>query len=216
MQNINSKLYVGILVPISIIVPISLSIFKFRKFPKELKIITYYLFFNAFSNFITSSLSNNGISTMPFAHLYTIVEFGFICYFYKELYFSDNNIVSRAIPAIFFAFLAICILNVLFLQDLHHFNSYTKPIEGIIVVGFAIRYLLQLVNDFDKKINKNIELIYINSVFLLYFSGTFVLFTIFNIFFTHRQIAFAILDVHATLLLLMYVLFTIALWKFKR
>ncbi len=151
---------------------------------------------------------------MPLQHFYTVAEFGVICLFYKKL-FKDNQF-TRYLPVIFSAFVIVCVINAVFFQSIFKFNSYTKPIEAFLVILLAIVYLMQLLEDFDKVISNNVELIYINSGFLLYFSGSFVLFTIFNIFVNNVVVAFAILDVHATLILLMYALFTIALWKLKK
>ena len=197
----------------TIIVPISLSVIKFKQLPKELKIIALYLCSSGLSNFISKVLADFSINNLPLAHLYTVVEFGIICFFYYNLLASKK--IKKYIPYIFISFFAVCVINALFFQPIFHYNTYTKPIEAILVIGLAISYLLQLLEDFDRVIKNNVELIYINSGFLLYFSGSFVLFTIFNIFVRNTAVAFAILDVHATILLFMYILFTIALWKFK-
>ncbi len=147
-------------------------------------------------------------------HIYTVWEFFIICYFYRELLSSQK--IKKYIPYLSVAFFIVCIINALYYQPLIKYNSYTKPIEAVLVIWFAITYLMELIENLDEIIDKNSGFIYINSGFLLYFSGSFVLFTIFNIFVNNTAVAIAILDVHATLLLLMYALFTIGLWKFKK
>ena len=206
--------YIGVLVPISIIAPISLAFLKYKQLPPELKIITLCLCCSGLSNLLSTVSSHLGINNMPLVHLYSVVEFGVICMFYRKILLNEN--IRKYIPVLFLFFLLICIVNALFFQTIFSYSTYTKPIEAIFVILLSIVYLLQLLEDYDKVIAHKTELIYINSGFLLYFSGSFVLFTIFNIFVNNKDVAFAILDVHATILLLMYTSFTIALWKFKK
>lgn len=210
-----SRFYVGILVPITVIVPISISIYKFKTLPIVFRYLISYMVLSGISNLLSKYLSNHSINTMPLAHIYTVLEFGIICLFYKKL--LENTRIHNYISNIFFLFLILCVVNALFFQDIHSYNTYTRPLETIIVIWFAITYLVQIIEDFDKQIKDKVELNYINSAFLLYFSGSFVLFTIFNIFVKNSNaVSFALLDVHATLLLLMYALFTVALWKLKK
>jgi len=58
--------------------------------------------------------------------------------------------------------------------------------------------------------------LYINSGMLIYFSGSFLLFIIYSVIISNYSLAYFIWDLHATFLLTMYILFAVALWKYKK
>ncbi len=209
-----SYIYMGIVVPVSIIIPICFAIAKYRTFPAELKIVTWYLYFNGITNIITGILASNNINNMPALHIYTALEFIIISIFYKKI--LEGTIIGKYIHVIILSFLILCVINVVFFQNLNTYNSYTKSLEAIIVISLTIAYFKKTLDKIDiLRTIKNIN-VYINSGILIYFSGSFTLFIISNTISANSSLSNLTWNIHATFLLVMYVLFSFALWQYKK
>lgn len=206
-------IYMGIVVPASILLPLSLATIKYNRLTIELKSISWFLFASAFSNIIGTILGFNNINNMPVMHVYTFVEFALLALFYKKLLNTQQSdkIINWLIPS----FLVICVINVLYIQDLYTYNTYTKSIEALIILILAITYFVKVLDKVEIE-EKNVNVItYINSGLLIYFSGSFIWFVIFNLTIGNVGLGVIMWSIHATLLLILYILIAIALWKHK-
>ncbi|MCF8450226.1 MAG: hypothetical protein K9G49_10190 [Taibaiella sp.] len=213
LQKEASYLYVAIVAPSGIIFPLLAAIIKYKKLNKELKVICWYIFLAAFANLVCNSLGFNGINNMPVMHIYTPIEFTLLITFYQLLLREEMS--GRVLKMLIPAFLIFCIVNALFLQGIYTYNTNTKSIEALVIISLTLAY-------FKKKLDKmqfdegEKYLIYINSGLLLYFAGSFVLFFIPSIIVPDRPLERLIWSTHATFLLVMYLLFAVALWKYKK
>jgi hypothetical protein len=203
----------AVVVPVSILLPISQAIIKYNRCPYELKIICWFLFASAISNIIGTFLAFKNINNMPVMHVYTFVEFALLAFFYKNILNTQQTgkIINWLIPS----FLVICVVNALYFQNIHTYNTYTKSIEALIILILAITYFVKVLDKIEIE-EKNVNVItYINSGLLIYFSGSFIWFVIFNLTIGNVGLGVIMWSIHATLLLILYILIAIALWKHK-
>lgn len=207
-------IYVGIIVPLTIIIPVLIAIFKYRHLSSELKIAAWYLFLGGFSNFITSLLAFNNITNIPVFHFYTALELTLLCIFYKMI--LGGSVISRYIHPLIVVFLLLCVVNVLFFQNLFTFNSYTKTLEAIIIVFLALAYFKKNLDETAVSTSPQNPVVYINSGVLIYFSGSLIIFVIENLSISNITFWKVVWTLHASLLMIMYQLFAVALWKFKK
>ncbi len=207
-----SYLYVGIIVPACIIIPIIPAIIRYRALSNELKCIAWYLFVAAFTSIINTMLSRNNINNMPVMHFYTMLEFSILALFYKQLLQGISKFISALIPF----FILLCIANVIFFQNILTFNTYTKSVEAILIIFFSIAYFKNMLDATGSEIKWAGPLVYINSGLLFYFSGSFILFVIQNILIQNKDLVSIMWSIHATILLLLYILIAVALWKHKK
>ncbi len=146
-------------------------------------------------------------------HVYTFVEFALLAFFYKNILNTQQTgkIINWLIPS----FLVICVVNALYFQNIHTYNTYTKSIEALIILILAITYFVKVLDKIEIE-EKNVNVItYINSGLLIYFSGSFIWFVIFNLTIGNVGLGVIMWSIHATLLLILYILIAIALWKHK-
>lgn len=203
----------AVVVPVSILLPISQAIIKYNRCPYELKIICWFLFASAISNIIGTFLAFKNINNMPVMHVYTFVEFVLLAFFYKNILNTQQTgkIINWLIPS----FLVICVVDALYFQNIHTYNTYTKSIEALIILILAITYFVKVLDKIEIE-EKNVNVItYINSGLLIYFSGSFIWFVIFNLTIGNVGLGVIMWSIHATLLLILYILIAIALWKHK-
>ncbi|MGZ3822523.1 MAG: hypothetical protein ACXVB6_18155, partial [Mucilaginibacter sp.] len=118
-------------------------------------------------------------------------------------------------------------LNFLFLQSINHFNTNTKPVEALIIMACSLAYFAQTTD-----VENNIKwaqnpLNWVNTGTLLYYSGALFIFSFSNIAATHMATAvrmspkfyalnILIWNIHATLVLAMYVMFSIGFSKCRK
>jgi len=195
-----------------VLLPLVIGLYKYRSLPTEYRIIVLYLILNGVISIITDVLASYNISNMVLFHLFTVIEMILFSVFFTRVTKNDNS--KKNIKILTVAFLIFAIVNVLFWQDLSTYNSYTRSLEAILLIFYAI---LNLSNIFDASI-QNYKLSEVNilimSGILMYFASSLIIFIIYDVFFL-TTLATLIWNTHATFLLIMYILFAIGLWKYK-
>ncbi len=129
--------------------------------------------------------------------------------------FNVNNWFYILLPA---AFTILCIINALFFQSIYTYSSYTRSVEAIVLMMFALSYFAKLATgNLEKKSGRQPDF-YFNAGIFLYFSGAFMLFIFSNFIAANlsKSNFLIIWNIHAALLLLMYILFSIAFLKCKK
>ncbi len=208
------KQFSSIIVPLFILVPIIIGLVKYRQLPFALKIIWFYLLVTAVINTAATIIgrvfhSNN----MPLFHLFTLIEGLLLIWFYQHLFGEEKKKWFLYLQAGFTIF---CVLNALFLQSIYLYSSFTRYVESIICILFALRYFAQLAQSDTRPLN--IPYFYFSTGIFLYFSGSFILF-IFSNFILQKLSASTMLIFwtgHSSLVLLMYILFSTGFIKCKQ
>lgn len=151
-------------------------------------------------------LSNYNINNLPLLHVYTIVEIVTVMLYY--LYAFGKGDISKWIKAIIVVFPVICIVNFTFIQSIYTFNTYTRPLAAIIIIVFTSWYLAVQSNI------KNPELVtrsgrMVAAGFMIYYCSSVFQFIFSNIISksVSADIKWLIWDIHATFVLIMYLLF---------
>lgn len=201
------KTFSSIIVPLFILVPITIGIFKYKVLPVSLKIIWFYLIITAVINTSATIIgrvfhSNN----MPLLHLFTLIEGVMFIWFYK--YLSQSNTKNKWFTFLQTGFVIVCVLNALFFQSIYAYSSYTRYVESIICILFALNFFAKIAASDTKPLK--LPAFYFNTGVFLYFSGSFVLF-IFSNFILQKLSASTMLifwSGHSALVLLMYILFS--------
>lgn len=209
--------YTGIIVPASVLVPISIAVIRRKYTNRALTIIWYYLLLDGCVDILTVALAQLHTNNLPVLHIFTILEFLFFGYFYfTVLKEKTARVVIKYLMVIFPVF---CIINFLFFQSINQFNTNTRPVEALIIMGCSLAYFAQT-NDNGTKWQLN-PLNWINTGILLYFSGALFIFSFSNVTASHlskKYYAINVLmwNIHATLLLLMYLLIAIGFSKCRK
>jgi hypothetical protein len=204
-----SYLYMGVIVPLCIIIPLALVIYKYRSLPSALRIFGWYLALSGVTSVVTKFLAVQ--NNLPVLHIYTCIEFMLFALFYRKI--LEGTIMGRlAIPFIII-FAALCVANAIFLQSIYTYNSYTRSLEALFIIGFAISYFLKSLDSLEKPSQLKQSITWINAALLIYFSGALVLFIVSNMVISDVPLGRELWNINATLVLIMYILFTVGLWK---
>jgi hypothetical protein len=214
----SSKDFMGIVVPLSILLPLIVGSIKYRQLGFAAKLIFWYLVaFGLFTGLALIIGKHYHQNNLPVGHLFTVIELGAIVFFYKILF--SHGTKNWLYYSIIISFTLLCIINAFFFQSIYTYNSYTKSIEAIISILFAMKYFASITsgNNSSVKILTSPEF-YFNAGFFQYFSGAFMLFVFSNFIITNLSLSnfLIIWTIHASLVLIMYLLFSIGFLLCKK
>ncbi|KAA2238991.1 hypothetical protein F0L74_22520 [Chitinophaga agrisoli] len=206
-----TSLYLGVVVPAATLIPITMGIFKFRALTPRLRALWLYLCMAAVINAIASIYSHH--NNLPLLHVYTMLELIFLVRYYLLL-FTHKRILFF-LKAVLILFPLYCVINFLFIQDIYSFNSYTRPVEAIILIACSLLYFMASSREDDEERWTAVPDNWVNAGILLYFSGALGQFAFSNVVeaTTAKPVILLIWVLHATLVLIMYILFTISFSK---
>lgn len=197
---------VGYIVPLSIFLPIGVFLTKYKKAPQATKYLFWYLVATLLINFSALVVVKMGKRNLPLLHLYTLVEAVFFLVYFRAIF--DSPKIKRALEILIIGFPLLCIINFLFIQDIFTFNTYTRPLEAIMLTFICLLYFYKsgfVENWLKSPIN------WLNVGVLLYFPIAAIIFILSNYFtFVGRNLDMTrlIWDVHAILVLTMYLIWT--------
>lgn len=195
----------AVVVPLSILVPIITFLPKYKYAGKETKTIFYYLIFAGLVNATAIYLSSRNIRNLPLLHVYTIGEtIFFLSYF---LLIFENKTIRKILYGAVILLPIAFILNFLFFQSIYEFNTYTRPVEAILITSICLMFLYNsgFVEDFLKQPKS-----WINIGILIYFPTATIIFILSNYFVfvsSNRTLNDIIWDVHSLLVFAMYLAF---------
>jgi len=203
-------IYLSVIVPASILLPIIAGVWRYRQLPGSARLILAYLVVAGIVDVAATLLADRRINNMPLLHMYTVVEFIMILTFYYHLLTGKIKIAIRWMMPLF---LLLCIVYALFIGTIYKYNVLPRSLEGFIIGGLAMIF-------FFRQLNVNIQypetVLWINAGLLLYFSGSFLLFLFSEVLINNRAVSRLAWVLHATLVLLMYILFAIGFIRAKK
>lgn len=189
---------------------------KFRHLPAPLRIIALHVLIAGAVDLTATILWHQKVNNLFLLHIYTIEECGLILWFYS--YLLGDAISRKWFLYVFLGFLLLSVANSIFLQPLSRNNTYARSIEAVIIIACAVLYFYKMLSEAKLKAPARSPYFWINTGFLIYFSGSLVLFTLSNYIRgpQYRQLRLDIWTMHAFFAILLYVLIGIGLWKQKR
>jgi len=213
----NGKYFLSVIVPFSILLPIFIGSIKLKALPGTARIVLGYLFFSAVINAAAIIVGRYfHQNNLPLVHLFTVIEAILFIWYYKKLYGASKSDLFYVLVAA--AFTTLCIINAIFFQSIYTYSSYSRSLEAITCMLFALNYFAKLASAAPgKKIAMQPDF-YFNCGIFLYFSGAFMLFVFSNFIITNLSSHnfYIIWTMHAALTLLMYIFFSIAFLLCKK
>ncbi|MES2275269.1 MAG: hypothetical protein V4592_04555 [Bacteroidota bacterium] len=209
-----SYIYQGDIVPASTLIPITAGLIYYRQLNKPLRTLLAYLCIALLINIAGIIMANNGKNNLPLLHFYTMFELLAVMLYYKYA-FADKK-MDKWIYIIMILYPIFCVVNFTFFQSIKQFNTYTRPLEAIIIIVFSGIYLAgHEANDKQSFANAGR---WVASGFMVYLCSSLFQFIFSNVI-SHnapKQIKMIIWNLHATFVLMMYIFFFVAMMKHER
>lgn len=202
-------------VPFIVPIPLIIGIIRKKYLIQELLIIFIFICNSVFFEVISKTMASYKIPNLYLFHLYVLMEFLFISWFYYELF--KKYVSPKIIPAIYVFFVAFSLIDTFVWHNPFSFNSYAKTLECMIIVIYTVFYLYKTFDEFQDEDPSDTPIFWINAGFLFYFSGCLFLFTFSNFILTQgKPMGMVVWAIHALFIIIMYLLISVGLWKSKR
>lgn len=201
-----NHLYVTVIVPATVLIPIGAGLIKTVYKDQPSKTILLYLLFAGVTDVAERIMGLHNVNNLPLLHFYTIAEYLFIIRFF-QLSISEHR-VSWIIWALFILFPLLSVFDFIFIQNIYEYNSYPRPISALIIIGLCMYYFLNYSNQENRIPWATIPANWIVTGLLIYFSSSFAYFAFLNLI-TQKasdNLYFIFGGIHATLVLLMYLM----------
>lgn len=197
-----------------IAVPFVIACFKYHKLGAEMKAMATYVLLGGIIQLFSSYWNSLTYNNLWLLHLYTPLEFACIVWFYSIV--LKGFVKSSLFIGLGLGFAILSALNSAFLQAIDTFNTYARSLEGILVILFCLCWCYQTLSEMKIRRLEQNPVFWVNTGFLLYFSGNVLLFAFSNyIIDINRALNMYIWAFHALFSLLLYFFITIGLWKAK-
>jgi hypothetical protein len=208
-------IYMDLVAPSFILLPVVTGLLKFTGLPKEAKILIFYLVIDMLVSIASSALALNNLNNTPLYHFATVISGMILLYFFSAIFYQQP--FKKFIILLIWLLPILGILNAIFFQPFNSFNSYTFSLQHIIIIALCFLYWWFNENDTGKSW-ASFPLNWIISGILLYFSSAFIIFTFSNLIITSlaKNISILLWNIHATLTILMHLLISIGFSKYKK
>jgi hypothetical protein len=194
--------------------PVAVALFRYRQLNATMRTMVLYVFLGGLVQLSSSYLNANKQNNLWLLHLYTPLEFACIVWFYYHV--LQGFVKKSAFVWAGFGFAGLSVLNSAFLQDTDTFNTYARSLEGILVIVFCLIWCYRTLLEMKIKQLEQDPVFWVNTGFLLYFSGNVLLFAFSNyIININHALNLYIWAFHALFSILLYFFITIGLWKAK-
>lgn len=195
----------------SISLPIFIGALFFRNLYPVLKILYLLILVSGGFELWAAILFFKSENNMFLYHYQTLIEFGLITLIYIMLF--DKIWIKQLIGSISVVFCTVLIMN-LFLDNKNELNAVLRVWEGGILTVFFIAYLYYSLNFLKVPFLELNPYFILTAGWLIYFSGTLLLFLISNSLDQSEFLPSWV--IHASLNLILNILFTLVLWKGSR
>lgn len=208
-----SKLVISI-ATFFVVVPFVVAILRYKQLGTAMKIMACYILLSAVIQFYSSYESAQKHNNLWLLHYYTPMEFACICWLYGHV--LQGYVKTGVFWVLGLGFSILSTLNSCFLQDIDTFNTYARSLEGILVIILCLSWCFRTLSEMKIKHLEQDPVFWVNTGFLLYFSGNVLLFAFSNyIININRALNLYIWAFHALFSILLYFFITIGLWKAK-
>lgn len=211
-----TDIFMGIIVPAAVAVPICVAVKKYRCLSKGDRYLFGYLWFTAAANLAAQLMATRYINNMPLIHLDTLIETVLFLLFFKYTLHRKN--LDTWINGILIAFPLLCVFN-LFFQSIYSFNTYTRSLEAIILTAVSGIYWMQGPQNANAATQRwtSIGSNWMVSGIQLYFASTMFLFIFSNFLIANsaQETNILLWNIHAGVTLVMYLFFTKGFSKCK-
>jgi hypothetical protein len=208
--------YMGVIAPSTVLLPIGVALIRRQIIRAEIKVLFYFLLTSAAVYLVSTLLAVNHRSNTQVIHIDTIIESLFLLRFYYLI--VHNASIKKWVIAAAVLFPLFCIINIAAWQGWDRHNTYSRPLGALIFMTLSVSYWWQPAQEETVVAWSSAPLNWIISGLLLYFTSSFFLF-LFSNFLAYRfshDANVLVWNIHATLVIIMHLMFTIGLIKCNR
>jgi hypothetical protein len=155
-------------------------------------------------------------TNLPGMHVYVPIKFFLFSMAYRH--FLDGFLNKKVIYGIMIIVISYSVINSLFIQSIfQQFPNFVRAICVFILAVYAMLWFLKSLREMKITSLRAEPIVWINTGAIIYFSGSFFIFILSNLFLEHsRDILSYSFRVSSFLMALFYILIAIGFWKTKK
>ncbi|MCP9763543.1 hypothetical protein [Lacihabitans soyangensis] len=198
-----------------LILPLAVGILNYKYLKGETMAVFYYILIAIFFEILSRTLMHLKVrNTLPFLHLYTVVEFSIFWLFYYRFFKVFYSPLGMKVLLV--TFLLFAILNAIFLQKINTFNTYARGFESLIMIALSLMAFNKIIVELDTRYPTSQPVFWVNSALLFYFSGNLVVFVMSNYISGDNKLLLVSWGIHAILMAILNSFIAIGLWQTRR
>ncbi len=196
---------------VSTLLPLFFGALRFRSLPKEMKKIYGLSLTSFFFDLIGTAFWLLKTSNLWIGHIQTLVEFLMLSSAFRIA--LSGIWLQKQMKYIVALFVSAGILNTVFLQDVHQYNTYIKILEATLLIGFSLAYFYKLAKEMKVEHLEREPFFWVNTGVLIYFSSNLFVFTYSNYLLLYSQkLGIRIWFIHALFFIFFNCILAFALW----
>jgi hypothetical protein len=195
----------------TVVVPIGIGIYRKAFLSKTDHVIFYLLLVSLFVESVSAVLAVNTINNMWLYHIYTVLEFTLLTYFYSR-YMKDSS-WSLILICAYVLFLMVAAFESYSLgpKDL---DNISTALESILIFVYALATYGRMMKQLEHTNLLSTSLFWINTAIFSYFSVCFFLFIFSNYLLKDSvNIHLEMWGIHSVINIVFYSLISIGFWK---
>lgn len=194
----------------SIGLPVLLGFIRFRYWNSVQRWIAGLVLASLLGEVLVRGMAHLFGNNLILLHGFTLVQFVLLIFIFEKG-------LKPLLPQLFFRglilfFLIFTLTDLLFLNGLQQFNSFSRPLASFIIIFFALSFFYKTLTELKIKHLEQSPLFWISIGCLLYFSGSLFIFIFTNYVRNSNEVLLTLWGIHALFNILLNSSYTIALW----
>lgn len=145
---------------------------------RQMRLLIVYFGEGLFAEILFAYLGSKGINNLWLLHLFTIIDY---CLLIAVFALWQKNILLRRILQISIPLIIILgIISILYLENIRHFNNFTRPMTSLILTMVSAYTLFELNTEKIVSLFREPRF-WVCSGVVLYFTSTLLIFSLSNI-----------------------------------
>ena len=198
----------------SVIIPLFIGLIIRKQMESTLKPVIFLILISLITELISLILLYNYINNMFVFNIYGIIEVILLIEFYKR--FLNQFFQSKVHLILIALFTLLFVYNTFLSHKFKNIDIISTSIESIIFILYALISFYFILKNLVFENLYHTPFFWINTAFLLYFSGNLFLFTFSSYLENHESTYVKLYLIHSILNILTYILISIGFWKIKK
>jgi hypothetical protein len=191
------------------------GLIRYKYLKGGIKWIFWFVVFGTVMQLLSRAMIPILKTNLPGMHVYVPIKFFLFSMAYRH--FLDGFLNKKVIYGIMIIVISYSVINSLFIQSIYLFPNFVRAIGIFILAVYAMLWFLKSLREMKITSLRADPVVWINTGAIIYFSGSFFIFILSNLFLEHSRVILGYsFRVSTFLSNLFYILIAIGFWKTKK
>lgn len=190
--------------------PFLIGVVRWKRHTELQRVLFWYFCFLLPLQLVANWLAAENYNNMPFAHLYTVVEFVVLLWIFRS---GGRKVWQKEVFWVTLSLFGVwVVVDLIFFESLMEYDAYVRTTEGVFMIILCLHWLVTVMQELRILQLTRTFLFWVSAGLLFYFSGNLLLFIYGEMVLELAEsVSYAIWTIHAFLNISLYITYTIAL-----